>query len=180
MRLLGGLWLARQLRTKATKPVSELLESKLRGLANKLNISKNVKLRESLAVKVPVGIGWLRPVILLPSSAITGLSVKQLELILAHELAHIHRHDYLVNLLQKIAETLLFYHLAVWWVSGAIRQERANCCMELFIEGGVHGRVMNHDFVVKESKGLIITESDYEPLDGRELWIDCPDIICAI
>jgi CubicO group peptidase (beta-lactamase class C family) len=133
VRLVGGLWLARQLRTKATKPVSEVLESKLRELTSKLNISKNVKLRESLAIKVPVVIGWLRPVILLPSSAITGLSVRQLELILAHELAHIHRHDYVVNLLQKIAETLLFYHPAVWWVSGVIRQERENCCDDLAI-----------------------------------------------
>jgi CubicO group peptidase (beta-lactamase class C family)/Zn-dependent protease with chaperone function len=132
-RLMGGLWLARQLRTKATKPVSEMLESTLRDLASKLNISKNIKLRESLAVKVPVVIGWLRPVILLPSSAITGLSVKQLELILAHELAHIRRHDYIVNLLQKIAETLLFYHPAVWWISGVIRQERENCCDDLAI-----------------------------------------------
>lgn len=134
VRLVGGLWLARQLRIKATKPVSEMLESTLRELASKLNISKSVKLRESLAVKVPVVIGWLRLVILLPSSAITGLSVRQLELILAHELAHIHRHDYLVNLLQKIAETLLFYHPAVWWVSGAIRQERENCCDDLAIK----------------------------------------------
>lgn len=110
-----------------------MLELKLRELANKLNISKNVKLRESLAVKVPVVIGWLRPVILLPSSAITGLSVRQLELILAHELAHIRRHDYLVNLLQKIAETLLFYHPAVWWLSGVVRQERENCCDDLAI-----------------------------------------------
>lgn len=133
LRLIGGLWLARQLRTRATKPVSEMLESTLRDLASKLNIAKNVRLRESLAVKVPVIIGWLRPVILLPSSAITGLSVKQLELILAHELAHIHRHDYPVNLLQKIAETLLFYHPAVWWLSGAIRQERENCCDDLAI-----------------------------------------------
>ncbi len=133
-RLIGGLWLARQLRTKATKPVSEMLEIKLRDLTSKLNIAKNVRLRESLAVKVPVVIGWLRPVILLPSSAITGLSVKQLELILSHELAHIRRHDYLVNLLQKIAETLLFYHPAVWWLSGTIRQEREHCCDDLAIK----------------------------------------------
>ena len=59
-------------------------------------------------------VGWLRPVILLPLAAVTGLSASQLETILAHELAHIRRHDYLLNLLQTVAETLLFYHPAVW------------------------------------------------------------------
>ncbi|CAA9301756.1 MAG: Regulatory sensor-transducer, BlaR1/MecR1 family [uncultured Chloroflexia bacterium] len=72
--------------------------------------------------------------ILLPTSAISGLSVGQLELILAYELAHIRRHDYLVNLLQNLTETLLFYHPAVWWVSATIRDERENCCDDLAVQ----------------------------------------------
>ena len=68
--------------------------------------------------------GWLKPAILLPASILGGVSPQQLEAILAHELAHIRRHDYLVNLLQTVAETLLFYHPAVWWVSRRIRIER--------------------------------------------------------
>ncbi len=132
-RLLGGIWLVHKLRTRATKPVSEALESKLRDLSGSLQVTKNLRLRESLAVQVPVVIGWLKPVILLPSSALTGLSLKQLELILAHELAHIQRNDYLVNLLQKMTETLLFYHPAVWWMSAVIRQERENCCDDLAV-----------------------------------------------
>ncbi len=132
-RLLGGLRLAHKLRTRATKPASEVLESTLRELSGKLQLTKSVRLRESLAVQVPVVIGWLRPVILLPSSVLTGLTVRQLELILAHELAHIQRNDYLVNILQKIAETLLFYHPAVWWISSVIRQERENCCDDLAV-----------------------------------------------
>ena len=78
-------------------------------------------------------IGWLKPVVLLPASALAGLTPQQLEAILAHELAHIRRHDYLVNLLQTLVETLLFYHPAVWWLSRRIRVERENCCDDLAV-----------------------------------------------
>jgi hypothetical protein len=84
-------------------------------------------------VAVPTAIGWLRPVILLPVGALTGLTVQQLEAIIAHELAHIRRHDYLINLLQTVIETLLFYHPAVWWVSRRIREEREHCCDDLAV-----------------------------------------------
>jgi TonB family protein len=75
----------------------------------------------------------LRPIVLLPVSAVAGLTPDQLEAVLAHELAHIRRHDYLVNLLQMAAETLLFYHPAVWWISSRIRQERELCCDDLAV-----------------------------------------------
>ena len=84
-------------------------------------------------VEVPTVIGWLRPVVLMPASALSGMGPQQLEAILAHELAHIRRHDYLVNLLQTVVETLLFYHPAVWWLSGRIRVERENCCDDLAV-----------------------------------------------
>jgi TonB family protein len=76
-------------------------------------------------------IGWLRPIILLPASALAGLSPVDLDAILAHELAHVRRGDYLVNLIQCVVEVLLFYHPAVWWVSGQIRREREHCCDDL-------------------------------------------------
>ena len=82
---------------------------------------------------MPTVIGWLKPVVLLPASALAGLAPQQLEAILAHELAHIRRHDYLVNLLQTLVETLLFYHPAVWWLSRRIRIERENCCDDLAV-----------------------------------------------
>ena len=84
-------------------------------------------------MSVPTAIGWLRPVVLLPASAFTGLTPRQLETILAHELAHIRRHDYLFNLLQSVAETLLFYHPAAWWVSRRVRQERELVCDDLAV-----------------------------------------------
>ncbi len=85
-------------------------------------------------MEVPTVIGWLRPVILLPASCLVGLTAAQLDSILAHELAHIRRHDYLVNLLQSIVETFLFYHPAVWWVSRRVREERELCCDDLAVE----------------------------------------------
>src|SRR5262249_33657091 len=85
----------------------------------------------SALVQVPAVVGWLRPVGLLPVSAATGLTPGQWEALLAHELAPVRRHDYLVNLLQSIAETMLFYHPAVWWVSRRMRGERENWWADL-------------------------------------------------
>ncbi|MCP4898975.1 MAG: M56 family metallopeptidase, partial [bacterium] len=97
-------------------------------LAHRLGLGVAVKVLQSTAIEVPTVIGWLRPVVLLPVSSLTGLDAQQLEAVLAHELAHIWRRDYLVNLLQVCAETILFYHPAVWWVSRQIREEREHCC----------------------------------------------------
>jgi CubicO group peptidase (beta-lactamase class C family)/beta-lactamase regulating signal transducer with metallopeptidase domain len=132
IRLLGGLFVTQRLRTKLTKAVPKEIEERLESLASQLKL-KGVKVLESLSVQVPMVIGWLQPVVLLPTSAISGLSVKQLEMILAHELAHIRRHDYLVNLLQTVIETLFFYHPAVWWVSHKIRETREHCCDDLAV-----------------------------------------------
>ena len=102
-------------------------------LSRRLHIGRAITLLESALVDVPTVIGWLKPVVLLPASALAGLSPQQLEAILAHELAHIRRHDYLVNLLQTLVETVLFYHPAVWWLSRRIRIERENCCDDLAV-----------------------------------------------
>jgi TonB family protein len=81
----------------------------------------------------PSVVGWLRPAILLPAATLLGLSEQQLEAVLAHEFAHIARHDYLVNLLQNLVETLLFYHPAVWWTSARMRHERELCCDDVAV-----------------------------------------------
>ena len=78
-------------------------------------------------------IGYIRPVILMPVGLLAGLPARQVEAILLHELAHIRRHDYLVNLMQIVVEGLVFYHPAVWWISGVIRAERENCCDDLAV-----------------------------------------------
>ena len=102
-------------------------------LAGSLGLTRAVRLLESAAVEVPSVIGTLRPVILLPASALVGLTPQQLEMVLAHELAHIRRHDFLMNLLQAFVETLMFYHPAVWWISSRVRIERENCCDDLAV-----------------------------------------------
>ena len=78
-------------------------------------------------------VGYLRPVILVPVGMLTGMPANQVEAILLHELAHIRRHDYLVNLVQTVVEGFLFYHPAVWWISGVLRAERENCCDDLVV-----------------------------------------------
>jgi beta-lactamase regulating signal transducer with metallopeptidase domain len=130
---LGGWAQLQRLRRRMVKPVEASLHSKLRELSELLGIHRAVQLMESALVRVPTVVGWLRPVILLPASALTGLSCEQLEALLAHELAHIRRYDYLVNMLQTVVEILGFYHPAVWWVSHKIRVERENCCDDLAV-----------------------------------------------
>lgn len=97
-------------------------------LATRVGVRVRVQLMITATVAVPCVVGWLKPVILIPPAALTGLSTMQLEMVLAHELSHIRRHDYLVNLLQLLVETLLFYHPVVRWISQDVRRERELCC----------------------------------------------------
>lgn len=128
LRLGGGLWMVHRLKTEGVAPAPAEWHLVLSRLTRALGIRRSVRLLRSARVEVPMVAGWLRPVILLPLSAFTQLSPAQLEAVLAHELAHVRRHDFLVNLLQSILETLLFYHPAVWWLSSRIREERELCC----------------------------------------------------
>ncbi|MBS0264600.1 MAG: trypsin-like peptidase domain-containing protein [Planctomycetes bacterium] len=133
LRLLCAWHWIYRLSHSSVQAVPEPLRERLAALAGALSISRPVRLVESVLVEVPTVIGWLRPLILLPSSALVGLTASQLEALLAHELAHISRHDFLVNLWQTVVETLLFYHPAVWWLSQRIRSERELCCDDLAV-----------------------------------------------
>jgi TonB family protein len=135
-RLNVGLMVARRMRSMGTGAVSAELQHVFDALRRRLGIARVVRLMHSALVEAPTVIGWLRPVVLIPASCLTGLSTMQIEAILAHELAHIRRHDYLVSVLQSVIETLLFYHPAVWWVSKQIRRERECCCDELAVAVG--------------------------------------------
>jgi HEAT repeat protein/beta-lactamase regulating signal transducer with metallopeptidase domain len=132
-RLAGGWAAVRRLREVGTRDAPQGPREILGRLAARLRVSRPVQLLESALVDVPAVIGWLRPVILVPASALTGLTPQQLEVLLAHELAHVRRHDYLVNVAQAVIETLLFYHPAVWWVSRRVREEREHCCDDLAV-----------------------------------------------
>lgn len=129
---MGWLW-TRRMRTHGVVPAEPSWHRMVERLARQLHISRTIALFESTLVDVPTVVGWLKPVVLMPVSAIGGLAPQQLEAILAHELAHIRRHDYAVNLLQTLVETLLFYHPVVWWLSRRIRAERENCCDDLAV-----------------------------------------------
>ena len=133
LRHLGGWVGVQRLRWLGTTTVSPDLSQRARQLMDRMKISRPVRILQSTLAELPIVVGWLRPVVLLPASLLTGLSPKQLEAVLAHELAHVRRHDYLVNLLQTAAETMLFYHPAVWWLSRRIRIEREHCCDDVAV-----------------------------------------------
>ncbi len=131
---LGGWAQLQRLRRRMVRPVSETVCERLAELAEELGVRQVVRAVESALVQVPTVVGWVRPMILLPASALTGLTGEQLEALLAHELAHIRRYDYLVNMLQTIVEILGFYHPAVWWISHKVRAEREDCCDDLAVQ----------------------------------------------
>ncbi len=109
------------------------LQVALEKLKTSLDVQLPVRLLASARVTVPLAIGWLQPVILLPLSVLARLPQDQLEMILAHELGHIRRGDYLFNLLQVVLETLLFYHPAIGWMSRRVREDREHRCDELVV-----------------------------------------------
>lgn len=100
----------------------------------RLGIHRTIRYLECRWLQAPAGFGCLRPVILLPLAALTGLSEEQLRAVIAHELAHIRRWDFAVNLFQVAVETLLFYHPAIWWLNRRIRAEREICCDEIAVQ----------------------------------------------
>jgi beta-lactamase regulating signal transducer with metallopeptidase domain len=128
LRSVGGFLLVERLRRKESTPVSDRLLDLCRSLQTRMGVTRAVRYCQSVQLDAPAVAGWIRPVVLLPVTALTGLSEMQLEAVIAHELAHIRRCDAFVNLFQVAVETLLFYHPAVWWLGKRIRTERENCC----------------------------------------------------
>ncbi len=134
MRGLGGWWLIHRLRTSATIQAPEAARAAFERLSRALGLRRTVLLRVSSAIAGPVTVGALRAMVLLPISAATSLSPEELEVVLAHELAHIRRADFAWNLVQTLIETLFFFHPAVWWISGCVRHERELCCDDLALK----------------------------------------------
>jgi beta-lactamase regulating signal transducer with metallopeptidase domain len=132
--LLRGFWWVQRIRRKEADSVNGDLLMRLDDLRRRLSISRPVRLLKSALVEVPTVVGWLRPVILLPASSLAGLTPGQLEAILVHELAHVRRFDYVVNIFQCLIETLMFYHPVVWWISRCVREEREHCCDDVVLK----------------------------------------------
>lgn len=134
LRFLAGLAYVQRLRRYRVTPMGAKWQAKVDALTLQAGYGLRVRVMASGLVSGPMVVGWLKPVILLPSCAISGLSADDLEMILAHEVAHVLRKDYLVNLLQSIAEVVFFYHPAVWFLSASMRAERENCCDDKAVE----------------------------------------------
>jgi uncharacterized protein (TIGR03435 family) len=133
IRLIGGCVVAARLRSRQVGTPPPEWQDALGSLIARTRVSFPVKLLVSGFVQTPAVVGWLKPAILLPAAAVTGIAPEYIQALLAHELAHIRRHDYLVSVLQRVAETLLFYHPAVWWLSRQIEAEREACCDDIAV-----------------------------------------------
>lgn len=131
IRLCLGLWWLRGYSHGQRGAVNPYWQQQVQGLARRFNLSRPVMVRIVQDLKSPITIGWLRPMILVPASLLTGMAPAHLEALLAHELAHIHRYDYLVNFIQNLIEMFLFFHPAVWWISKKIRNEREHIADDL-------------------------------------------------
>lgn len=137
LRFAGGFLFVQRLRFakhgKLPYHVQALLSNRLR----ELHIRKRVRIAESVMVKSPVLIGYFRPVILLPLGCAAGLPKEQLEALLVHELAHVLRHDFILNLIQEMLRMFFFYHPVTWWLNKVIRDERENCCDDIVFASGI-------------------------------------------
>jgi beta-lactamase regulating signal transducer with metallopeptidase domain len=133
LRLAGSWIYVQQLKAEGIRLTEARIQDMFRRIAHRLHIRSTVHLFESVRVSTPVVIGFIKPVVLLPVGLATGLTTKQIEAIIAHELAHVKRCDYLINLLQSLVEVVYFFHPALWWVSSRVRIEREHCCDDIAI-----------------------------------------------
>jgi len=133
LQLATGLQGVYYLRRRSIFTADELWRKRVQQLADELGIRRAVKIAESGLAKVPMVVGHLKPLILIPVGLLTAMSAEEIEAILVHELAHIRRSDYLVNLLQNLLEIIFFFNPAVLWLSSLIKTERENCCDDIAV-----------------------------------------------
>lgn len=134
LRLFGGLAYVQRLKYQRTTLLPAYWQAKVKALTTKIPVDKTVRIFESASIRVPMVIGYFKPFILLPIGAINQLGEEEIEAIIAHELAHVFRKDFLLNIFLSFIEVFYYYHPAVWWISGNIRLERENCCDDIAIQ----------------------------------------------
>jgi TonB family protein len=144
VKLLVELYNVNKLPLQGTTAADAALINRFENLSTKIGLSKKVTLLLSHKIDVPMAIGWLKPVVLIPFSMLSGLTPQQLDMLLLHELAHIRRNDYLVNFLQTLVETLLFFHPMVRWVSKQMRNEREYCSDDIAVHHGGNALAYAH------------------------------------
>ena len=133
IRFTGGLYYTKKLKREGLIDVDNKVNDILENFRSSTQIKRSIKIFESFLVKVPVTLGYLKPFILLPAGTIAGLPASQLEAIIAHEVAHIKRYDYLQNIINSLIEITFFYHPAIWWITDKINEERENCCDDIAV-----------------------------------------------
>ena len=138
IKTLGGLWYIQRLKVNGISAVEPFVIQKFKELKDQMGISKNVRLLQSNIINIPIVIGHIKPIILMPIGLCTGLTIDEVEAILAHELSHIRRHDFLINIIQSIIEAVFFYNPIIWWLSNQIRTERENCCDDVALHIGIN------------------------------------------
>jgi len=131
LKMMHGFVYIQRAKNKYTHEPAEYWKNRVYTLCGKLQLKKAVLLLESGYVKMPMVIGYLKPVILIPAGLLSRLPADQIEAILLHELAHIRRHDYVVNFLQVITESIFFFNPGLLWISALLRDERENCCDDI-------------------------------------------------
>ncbi len=134
LKVFIEIWSINRLPHQAIVPTNKELTARYVELVAQIGLKRKPRLLISLKTNVPMAIGWLKPVILLPIGMLSGLTSAQLEMLLLHELAHIRRHDYMVNFIQTLILTLLFFHPAVHWISKQMRHEREYCCDDIAVQ----------------------------------------------
>jgi bla regulator protein blaR1 len=148
IKMLANVGYIQRIKNYKTHAPSAFWQRKTKQLAKSLQIKKHIALLESEIVKVPVLVGFLKPVILFPFSLMSQLSQEQIEAVLLHELAHVKRKDYFVNLLQSFTEIIFFFNPGVLWISSMIRDERENCCDDIAIHHTKNKKEFIHALVV--------------------------------
>jgi bla regulator protein blaR1 len=128
LRMGGGYWWLRRRLLAPALPPPQGWQARLEALASRMGLGRRPRLLVSLRASTPMVLGWIRPVVLVPAGAFLALTPETLEAVLAHELAHVARLDFLASLLQSAVEALLFFHPAAWWLSGHLRDLREHCC----------------------------------------------------
>ena len=157
LKLLGGISYCYYLRSRLNFPADEYWIETLDNLKQKVGVKQSIELVESALTRTPMVVGIMKPMILFPIGAINRLSPTEVEAILAHEIAHVLRKDYIFNIIQSVIEALFYFHPAVWWISSIIRNERENCCDDVAIE--ICGSSMNY------AKALVtVQEMAYYPM----------------
>lgn len=134
LRLLSGLAYVHRLRYVGVESLDPIWQARLDTLARQMKLSRSVKIQASSLINVPAVIGFVKPLILLPVGLVNRLDTEEVEAILVHELGHIWRQDYLLNIIQSIIEVLFYFNPAVWWISALIRTERENSCDDMAVE----------------------------------------------